>query len=77
MFGLIKKIFIVLLTGIVRVTNHTKCVSLNNQKCATQHTVINSHPNEYTKGLHYYPLLLEVVILLITYLINYVFQTKQ
>ena len=30
---------------------HTKCVSLSNQKCTTQPTLINLHPNEYTKGL--------------------------
>ena len=46
MFGLIKKIFIGLLTGLVNGSNHTKCVSLNNQKCMTQPTLINLHPNE-------------------------------
>ena len=30
MFGLIKKIFIGLLTGLVSESNYTKCVSLNN-----------------------------------------------
>ena len=30
MFGLIKKIFIRLLTGLVNGSNHTKCVSLSN-----------------------------------------------
>ena len=45
MFGLIKKIFIGLLTGIVSPFNHTKCVSLSNQKCMTQPTLINLHPN--------------------------------
>ena len=33
MFVLIKKIFIGLLTGLVNGSNHTKCVSLSNQKC--------------------------------------------
>ena len=33
MFGLIKKIFIGLLTGLVNASNHTKCVLLSNQKC--------------------------------------------
>ena len=33
MFGLIKKIFITFLTGPVNGTNHTKFVSLSNQKC--------------------------------------------
>ena len=55
MFGLIKKIFIGLLTGIASGTNHTKCVSLSNQKCTTHHTIINLHPIEYSQGLHYYP----------------------
>ena len=31
MFGLYKKIFIGLLTGLVNGSNHTKCVSLMNQ----------------------------------------------
>ena len=55
MFGLIKIIFIVLLFGIVSASNHTKCISLNNQKCMIQHTVINLHPNEYSLEFHYYP----------------------
>ena len=32
MFGLIKKIFVGLLTGQVNGFNHTKCISLGNQK---------------------------------------------
>ena len=47
--------FIGLLTGIVNGSNHTKCLSLSNQKCITQTTVINLHPNEYSQELHYYP----------------------
>ena len=49
MFGLIKKIFIGLLTGLVNGSNHTKCISLSNQKCMTQTTLINLHPNEYSQ----------------------------
>ena len=45
MFWLIKKIFIGLLTGIVSASNHTNCVSLSNQKCMIQPTLINLHPN--------------------------------
>ena len=56
MFGLIKKIFIGLLTGLVNGSNHTKCVSLSNHKCMTQPTLINSHPNEYSQEFYYYPL---------------------
>ena len=41
--------FIELLTGLGNVSNHTKCVSLSNQKCMTQSTLINLHPNEYSQ----------------------------
>ena len=47
MFWLIKNIFIGLLTGLVDGSNHTKCVSLNNQKCMIQPTLINLHRNIY------------------------------
>ena len=47
--------FIVLLASIVNASNHTKCVSLSNQKCEIQATLINLHPNEYSQELHYYP----------------------
>ena len=32
-FGLIEKLFILLLSSILNASNHTKCVSLCNQKC--------------------------------------------
>ena len=51
MFGFIKKMFIRLLTSIVNASNHTKCVSLNNQQCMTQPSLINLHPNKYSQGL--------------------------
>ena len=54
MFGLIKKIFIGLLTDLVNGSNHTKCALLSNQKCMIQLTLINLHPNEYSKEFHYY-----------------------
>ena len=54
MFGLTKKIFIGLLTGLVNGSNHTKCVSLSNQKYMIQLTFINLHLNEYSQGFHYY-----------------------
>ena len=47
--------FIVVLSSIVNAFNHTKCVSLSNQKCEIQSTLINLHPNEYNQGFHYYP----------------------
>ena len=54
MIGLIKKIFIGSLTGIISASNHTKCVSLSNQKCMTQPILINLHPNEYRQKSNYY-----------------------
>ena len=30
-------------------------MSLSNQKCEIQATLINLHPNEYNQELHYYP----------------------
>ena len=48
--------FIGLLTSIINVSNHVKCVSLNNQQCIIQRVLINLHPNEYSQGLRYYPL---------------------
>ena len=33
MFGLIKRMLTVLLSSTVNASNHTKCVSLSNQKC--------------------------------------------
>ena len=55
MLGFLNKIFIGLVTSIVNASNHTKCVSSSNQKCTTQPTLINLHPNQYTQGLRYYP----------------------
>ena len=50
-----KKMFIGLLTGLVNRSNRTKCVSLRNQKCEIQPTLINLHPNENSQEFHYYP----------------------
>ena len=44
MFGIIKKMFIVLLTSLINASSHT-----SNQKCKIQPTLINSHPNEYSQ----------------------------
>ena len=54
MFGLIKELFIGLLTSIVRASNYTKRVSLSNQKSIAQPTFINSHPKAYSQELRYY-----------------------
>ena len=40
MFGIFKKNFIVLPTGIVNSSNHTKCVSWSNQKYEIQPTLL-------------------------------------
>ena len=55
MLGIIKKMFIVLLSNIVKASNQTKCASLSNQKCEIQPTLTNLHPNEYSQEFHYYP----------------------
>ena len=73
--------FIRLLTRIAKVSNHTKYISLNNQQCMNQTAFINLHPKECTRGLRYYPFAVNldrcvIVILLLTYLIEYVFQIK-
>ena len=48
--------FAILSASIVGASNHTKCLSLSNQKCITQPTLINLHPHEYSQALHYDPL---------------------
>ena len=44
-----------LLINIVNASNHTKCVSLINEKWEIQPTLINLHPSEYSQEVHYYP----------------------
>ena len=34
-------------------SNYTKCMSLRNQKCMIQPTLINLHPNEWSQEFHY------------------------
>ena len=79
MFGIIKKMFIVLLSNIVNVSNHTKCVSLSNQKCKIQSTFINLHPNEYSQEFHYYSFSVKLnrFVGSCNTLIKYILQTKQ
>ena len=57
---MIKKLFIRLLTGIVSASNHTKYMLLSNQKCMTQPTLINLHPNEYSQELNNYSFLVNL-----------------
>ena len=54
----------------------------SNPSSDSQLTLISLYPVEYSQELYYYAFevkldVLEVVILLMTYLINYVFQIKQ
>ena len=58
MFRFIKKMFFGLLTSIVNAFGHTKDLSLSNQQCMNQTTLINLHPNEYTQELSYYPFII-------------------
>ena len=61
-FKIIKKMFIELLTGLVNELltdlvngcDHKKCVSLGIQRCETQPTLIDLHPNKYSQEFHYY-----------------------
>ena len=55
MFGLIKEVFIGLLTGLVNGSNHTKCLSWRSQNCMIPPTAINLHHNEYSQEFCYYP----------------------
>ena len=55
MIGIVKNMFIFLLSKVANGSNHTKCVSLSYQKCMIQPTLINLHANEYSQEFHYYP----------------------
>ena len=44
-----------LLTSTVNGSNHTECISLSNQKCMIQPSLIKLHPNENSQESHYYP----------------------
>ena len=52
--------FVVLLTSIVNTSKHTKWVSLCNQKCMPQPTLINLHPNKYSHEFYYYPFVVKL-----------------
>ena len=55
MLGIIKKILIISLSSIVNASNHIMCVSLSNQKCMVQTTLIYLYPNEWSQEFDYYP----------------------
>ena len=42
------------MASVVNAFSNTKYLSLSHQKCMTQPTIINLHPNAYTQGLRYY-----------------------
>ena len=44
-----------LLTNILNESNHTRCISLRNQKCMIKYTIINLHLDEYSQEFQYYP----------------------
>ena len=43
------------IVSIVNACNHTKYISLSNQKCMIQPTLINLHPHEYNQEFNHYP----------------------
>ena len=49
-----------MLIGLVNGYNHTKCVSLTDQKCDILPTFIDLHPNECSQELHYCPVAVEL-----------------
>ena len=56
MLGLTKKKYIGLyIYWNINASNHTKCLSLSNQNCMSQSTLINLHSNEYNQKFHYNP----------------------
>ena len=67
----------------VYVYNYTTFIYLNNQSCITRRTLIDINPHENNQGLRYYPFMvnldntMEVVILLMIHLVEYVFQIKR
>ena len=60
MFGLIKKIFLELITSVVNVYYHTKCIALSIQKFMNQPTLINLHPTGCSQESLYYPFPVEL-----------------
>ena len=75
MFGLIKKVFVGLLSSIVNASNHTECVLLSNQKCMIQPNLIRNFTTVLSQLI--YIDVLVVVILLMIYLIKCAFPIKQ
>ena len=59
-YWLIKFFFDIFLTSIVSTSSHIKCMSLTNQKCMTQATLINLYLNECSQELHHYPFVVDL-----------------
>ena len=53
-------VLFVLLSNIVNRSNHTKRVSLSNQKCMIQRSFINLRPNKYSQEFHYHPFVVKL-----------------
>ena len=60
MLRFIKNMFAGVLTSVVNTFYHTKCVTLNNQKCITQPTLFSLHPSKYNQKLFYYPFVINL-----------------
>ena len=43
------------LSNIDNPPDQVKCISLNNQQCIVQFTLVNLHPSKYNEGLRYFP----------------------
>ena len=48
------------LVNIANVFNFTTCISLNNQPCITQPTLLGLNPGKYNRNLHYYPFIVNL-----------------
>ena len=70
MFTLIKQVFIVLLSCSSSLA--TKYLSLNNEPCLTRPTLIDDIPVQ----LNYYPFMISLVEVIMSYLQKYVLQKK-
>ena len=44
----------------INASNHTKCISLSNQKCKIQPNLVNLRPNEYSQEFHYNPFVVKL-----------------
>ena len=76
MFGFLKKMFIRLLISTVNDSNHTKCMPINNQQCILLTKLFHMGINTDKEYVNFEDML-EVVILLMIYLKEYVFQIKE